>query len=126
MSTVGADELVERWRGLMARHAAVSCALGQELGERHGIGVHEFEVLEHLTVAEHGKRRIQELSEAVSLSQSALSRLVARMEREGLVERCMCDLDRRGIYAVLTDAGRERHEQARPTQRAVLARLLAS
>jgi DNA-binding MarR family transcriptional regulator len=126
MSTVGADELVEEWRGLMARHAAVSCALGQELGERHGIGVHEFEVLEQLTDAEHGKRRIQELSEAVSLSQSALSRLVARLEREGLVERCMCDLDRRGIYAVLTDAGRERYEHARPTQRAVLARLLAS
>jgi DNA-binding MarR family transcriptional regulator len=126
MSAVGADDLVEQWRGLMARHAAVSCALGQELGERHGIGVHEFEVLEQLATAEHGKRRIQELSEAVSLSQSALSRLVARLEREGLVERCMCDLDRRGIYAVLTDAGRERHEQARPTQRAVLARLLHS
>jgi DNA-binding MarR family transcriptional regulator len=126
MSTIGADELVEQWRGLMARHAAVSCALGQELGERHGIGVHEFEVLEHLTAAEHGKARIQELSEAVSLSQSALSRLVARLEHEGLVERCMCDLDRRGIYAVLTDAGRARHEQALPTQRAVLARLLTS
>lgn len=89
MSTIGADALVEQWRGLMARHAAVSSALGQELGERHGIGVHEFEVLEHLSDAEQSKRRIQELSDAVSLSQSALSRLVARLEREGLVERCM-------------------------------------
>jgi DNA-binding MarR family transcriptional regulator len=127
MSTVGAQgDLVEQWRGLMARHAAVSCALGQELGERHGIGVHEFEVLENLAAAEDGKRRIQELSEAVSLSQSALSRLVARLEREGLVDRCMCELDRRGIYASLTVAGRERHAQAQPTQRAVLARMLAS
>ncbi|HEX4364012.1 MAG TPA: MarR family transcriptional regulator [Solirubrobacteraceae bacterium] len=126
MSTVGAQgDLVEQWRGLMARHAAVSCALGQELGERHGIGVHEFEVLENLVAAEDGKRRIQELSEAVSLSQSALSRLVARLEREGLVERCMCELDRRGIYASLTEAGRERHAEAQPTQRAVLARMLA-
>jgi DNA-binding MarR family transcriptional regulator len=126
MTTVGAEDLVEQWRGIMARHAAVSCALGQELGEQHGIGVHEFEVLEQLAAAEDGKARIQELSEAVSLSQSALSRCVARLEREGLVERCICELDRRGIYANLTAAGRERHEQALPTQRAVLARLLAS
>jgi DNA-binding MarR family transcriptional regulator len=67
---------------------------------------------------------MQELADAVALSQSALSRLVARLEREGLVERCMCDQDRRGIYANLTDAGRERFEQALPTQREVLARTL--
>jgi DNA-binding MarR family transcriptional regulator len=126
VSTVGAEDLAAQWRGLMARHAAVSCALGTALSHTHGIGVHEFEVLEHLATSEDGKRRIQELAEAVALSQSALSRLVARLEREGLVERCMCELDRRGIYASLTDAGRERYEQALPTQREVLARTLAT
>src|ERR1700710_508129 len=120
MSTVEPD-LVDQWHDLMARHAAVSCALGQALGELHGVGVHEFEGLEHLAAADEGKARIQELSEAVSLSQSALSRLVARLEREGLVDRCMCPNDRRGVYALLTDAGRARHAEARPTQRAVLA-----
>jgi DNA-binding MarR family transcriptional regulator len=125
MSTVGADgDLAEQWRGLMARHQAVNCALGSALGQLHGIGVQEFEVLENLVSAEDGQRRIQDLSEAVSLSQSALSRLVARLEKEGLVVRCMCDVDRRGIYAQLTEAGRARHAEAQPTQRAVLARLL--
>src|SRR5436190_23482113 len=75
VNTAGTEELVEQWRGLMARHAAVSCALGQELGDRHGIGVHEFEVLERLAASERGQCRIQELSESVSLSQRALSRL---------------------------------------------------
>jgi DNA-binding MarR family transcriptional regulator len=126
VSAVGAEDLAAQWRGLMARHAAVSCALGAELGHAHGIGVHEFEVLEHLASADDGRRRIQELAEAVALSQSALSRLVARLEKEGLVQRCMCELDRRGIYASLTDAGRERYEQALPTQREVLARTLAT
>jgi DNA-binding MarR family transcriptional regulator len=126
VSTVGAEDLAAQWRGLMARHAAVSCALGTALSHTHGIGVHEFEVLEHLATSEDGKRRIQELAEAVALSQSALSRLVARLEREGLVDRCMCELDRRGIYASLTEAGRERYEQALPTQREVLARTLAT
>jgi DNA-binding MarR family transcriptional regulator len=126
MSTVGADDLAREWRGLMARHAAVSCALQTALGHRHGIGVHEFEVLEHLAASERGQCRMQELAATVALSQSALSRLVARLEREGLVERCMCDQDRRGIYANLTEAGRERFEQALPTQREVLARTLES
>jgi DNA-binding MarR family transcriptional regulator len=126
VSTVGAEDLAAQWRSLTARHAAVSCALGAALSHTHGIGVHEFEVLEHLASAGDGQRRIQELAEAVALSQSALSRLVARLEKEGLVQRCMCELDRRGIYASLTNAGRERYEQALPTQREVLARTLAT
>jgi DNA-binding MarR family transcriptional regulator len=46
------------------------------------------------------------------------------MEREGLVERAMCEQDRRGIFVTLTEAGRLRHEQAKPTQRAVLKEML--
>ena len=125
--TPGPDEqLAEQWRGLMAQHAAVTCALATALEHTHGIGVHEFEVLEQLATAERGQRRIQELADSVALSQSALSRLVARLEKEELVERCMCEFDRRGIYANLTAAGRERYEQALPTQREVLARTLAA
>jgi DNA-binding MarR family transcriptional regulator len=104
--------------------AAVSAALERELGERHGLGVSEFEVLERL--AENGERkfRVQELAEAVHLSQSALSRLIGRLEQHGLVQRSLCDLDRRGIYVCLTEAGRRRHAEALPTQRAVLAAAL--
>ena len=58
------------------------------------------------------------------LSQSALSRVVGRLETDGLVTRAICDEDRRGIYACLTDRDRERYEQARPTHRRVLAEVL--
>src|SRR2546430_8320214 len=44
----GVPEIVSAWRALAARHAAVSAALERELGERHGLGVTEFEVLECL------------------------------------------------------------------------------
>jgi len=67
---------------------------------------------------------MQELAEAVHLSQSALSRVVGRLEAEDLVVRKMCAQDRRGIYTCLTDAGRTRFEAARPTHRAVLAETL--
>jgi DNA-binding MarR family transcriptional regulator len=38
-----------------------------------------------------------------------------------MVERCLCDLDRRGSYVTLTEAGRRRHAEAQPTHRGVLA-----
>jgi DNA-binding MarR family transcriptional regulator len=120
----GVPEIVSAWRALAARHAAVSAALERELGERHGLGVTEFEVLERLAEDEEHQFRVQELAEAVHLSQSALSRLIGRLEQHDLVQRSLCDLDRRGIYVCLTEAGRRRHAEALPTQRAVLAAAL--
>lgn len=107
-----------------ACHAAACAALERELGERHGLGVSDFEVLERLAESDGRKFRAQDLAEAVHLSQSALSRLVDRLARHGLVERCGCDVDRRGIYVVLTEAGERRHAEAVPTHRGVLARHL--
>ena len=120
----GVPGIVGAWRALAARHAAVSAALERELGDRHGLGVSDFEGLERLAENAGHKFRVQELAEAVHLSQSALSRLIGRLEQHGLVQRSLCDLDRRGIYVCLTEAGRRRHAEALPTQRAVLAAAL--
>jgi DNA-binding MarR family transcriptional regulator len=118
-------EIVSTWRALTARHAAVVAALERELGERHGLGVTEFEVLERLAENDEHKFRVQELAESVHLSQSALSRMIGRLEQHGLVQRSMCDVDRRGIDVCLTEDGRRRHAEALPTQRSVLAATLA-
>jgi DNA-binding MarR family transcriptional regulator len=118
------DSVVTAWREMAACHAAACAALERELGERHGLGVSDFEVLERLAESEERKFRAQDLAEAVHLSQSALSRLVDRLARHGLVERCGCEGDRRGVYVVLTEAGDSRHTEAVPTHRGVLARLL--
>ena len=118
------EDVVTAWREMSACHAAACAALERELGERHGLGISDFEVLERLAESDGRKFRAQDLAEAVHLSQSALSRLVDRLARHGLVERCGCDVDRRGIYVVLTEAGEQRHAQAVPTHRDVLARHL--
>jgi DNA-binding MarR family transcriptional regulator len=118
-------ELVEAWRGLLERHARTTSALERRLQHEHGLGVSEYEVLERLAASDKDAQRMQELAEAVYLSQSALSRVVARLEADGLVERGMCPEDRRGIKACLTAAGRERYEAARPTHRTVLAETLS-
>jgi DNA-binding MarR family transcriptional regulator len=114
-------ELIDAWRGLLEAHARVHGALERAL-KPYDLGVSEFEVLERLAGEEFGEqRRMQELGEALHLSQSALSRVVGRLEKDGLAERGMCPHDRRGIYVRITDAGRERHEQALPAHRAALA-----
>ncbi|MBJ8347775.1 MarR family winged helix-turn-helix transcriptional regulator [Antrihabitans sp. YC2-6] len=114
-------ELVEQWRDLLSKHSTVSCALEKSLQGTHGIGLSEFETLDRLVDAKCGKYKMSDLAQDIYLSQSALSRAVARLEKDGLVERSMCADDRRSIFVALTDAGRELHTQARDTHREVLA-----
>lgn len=120
---------VEEWRELARQVAALSCRLDKALHD-HGLGMSEFEVLDRLADrrAEHcedeagsGGLRMQELGEAVHLTQSALSRAVARLEKEGLVQRSMCAQDRRGVYVSLTEEGERRWEKACPAHRAVIS-----
>ncbi|MFC4376677.1 MarR family winged helix-turn-helix transcriptional regulator [Nocardia halotolerans] len=113
-------ELVGQWRELLDRHAAVSCALEKALQNEHRIGLSEFETLDRLVDAACQKYRMTELANDIYLSQSALSRAVARLERDGLVERTMCEADRRAIFVRLTDKGRAVYDQALPTHRSVL------
>jgi DNA-binding MarR family transcriptional regulator len=124
MGTSKDTALVAEWHELLARHARTTSSLERRLQQDHALGVSEYEVLELLAGSVHGKSRMQDLAEAVHLSQSALSRVVARLEADGLVLRDMCPEDRRGIFACVTDSGRERYEAARPTHRAVLAEAL--
>ena len=120
------NALVDEWRAILDRHARVGCALTHALEHQHGLGMSEFEVLERLAENPGHQFRVQELAESVHLSQSALSRMIGRLERHGLVGRSLCDNDRRGIYVCLTEDGRRRHAEALPTQRAVLAATLGS
>ena len=122
--TTQSASLESAWRDLLSRHARTVCALDRELEANHGLGMSEFEVLDRLANHEGDACRIQQLLENLYLSQSALSRVVARLEAEGLVERAICDYDRRGIFASLTAAGCERHAQAVPTHREVLREML--
>jgi DNA-binding MarR family transcriptional regulator len=118
------ESVVQEWRDLMDRHARATCALERALETEHELGVSEYEVLERLASAGKDENRMQELADSVHLSQSALSRVVSRLEAGGLVTRSICSNDRRGIYACITPDGRARYEAARPTHRRVLGEVL--
>jgi DNA-binding MarR family transcriptional regulator len=113
--------LIDRWRSLLSSYNVVAAHLERALQDAHGLTLSDFETLDRLTTRECDKRRMQELASAMYLSQSALSRTVARLEKSGLVERSHCEDDRRGVFVELTDAGRRKHTEAGATHLAVLA-----
>jgi len=108
------------WHDVLAKHASTWCALERALSE-HDLGPSEFEVLDRIVSLDCRDFRVQELADSVHLSQSALSRVVARLEKAGLVTRGTCQSDRRGVFVCITEAGRARHAAALPTHRAVLS-----
>jgi DNA-binding MarR family transcriptional regulator len=116
------DELV--WDGLAALHTRVEQRLAKALQRQHGLGLSDYRALSRLAVADQGGMRISELADALGLNESSVSRLADRLEEAGLTERCVCEDDRRGVYAFITDAGREQLQSATPTYRTQLAAAL--
>jgi DNA-binding MarR family transcriptional regulator len=117
--TLSTGEL-RAWRGLLRAHACLAKRLDASLDQAHGLPITSYEVLHHLGEAGGGRMRMFDLAEQAQLSRSGLTRLVDRLEREGLLERCSCEHDARGSYACLTETGRERLEEARGTHVAVV------
>jgi len=120
--TVGepAEPGLRAWRGLLRAHACLTKRLDAELERCHGLPMSSFEVLHHLARADAGRMRMRDLAEHAQLSRSGLTRLVDRLERDGLLYRCSCDHDARGAYACLTAGGRKRLEAARETHLALV------
>src|SRR4051794_39934801 len=103
------------WRGFLRVHAALAKQLDAELDRTHGIPLSSYEVLINLQAAPHRRLRMADLADRALLSRSGMTRLVDRLERQGLLVRDTCVSDARGCFAVLTDAGAELLAKARPT-----------
>ena len=96
-------------------HATLTQALDADLDAEHGLPLSSYEVLLHLDDAEDKRMRMSDLAATVILSRSGLTRLVDRLEREGLIVRESCPSDARGSFATLTPAGRRKLAVARET-----------
>jgi DNA-binding MarR family transcriptional regulator len=109
------------WSRFLRLHATVERELALALQRRHSIGLSEYRSLEHLQHAPQSELRMQDLADRVGLGQSSVTRLVGRLEASGLAHKDLCPSDKRGVYAVLTDEGRERYRAARATYAEVLS-----
>jgi DNA-binding MarR family transcriptional regulator len=100
------------WRGFLNAHAHVIRRLEAELEAEQSMPLANYDVLVQLAEAPENALRMSELASSVLLSRSGLTRLVDRLEREGLVTRRACPDDARGTLAVLTPAGMKRLREA--------------
>jgi DNA-binding MarR family transcriptional regulator len=115
----GGEKLTElelgAWRNLLRVHSTLTRDLDEELRRAHGLPLTSYDVLVNLESAPDRRMRMSELADAVLLSRSGLTRLVERLERDGLLSRADCPGDARGSFAVLTDLGMKRLAEARKT-----------
>jgi len=114
------------WRGMLRVHATLTKALDAELEARHGLPLTSYEVLLFLQEAQEERMRMCDLASSVLLSRSGLSRLVDRLERDGLLAREACAADARGAFARLTPKGREVLAEARATHLAGIRAMFLS
>ncbi|HWI07604.1 MAG TPA: MarR family transcriptional regulator [Solirubrobacteraceae bacterium] len=103
------------WRGMLRSNAALAKALDGRLEAAHGLQLSSYEVLMYLADAEDERMRMCDLASSILLSRSGLTRLVDRLQREGLLERVACSDDARGAFAKLTPAGRQKLRAATAT-----------
>jgi MarR family 2-MHQ and catechol resistance regulon transcriptional repressor len=99
---------------LIGAHAVLVRELSASLVARHGLTVNDYGTLLLLARArEEGMRRI-DLANELNLSPSGITRLLDRLEDQGLVAKGECKSDARVSYAILTDAGLAKLRDAAP------------
>ena len=85
-----------------------------------------FDVLIRLARSPGSELRMSELAAQTSLTPSGLTRSIDRLVEQGLVARRVCPEDRRGAFAVLTQAGRSLMDRAIPDHVAHIDEVLSS
>lgn len=115
------DDRITAFGLLTEVHAGLVARLSAHLAE-HGLSLVEFEVMVRLGRSPQQRLRMTELAGQVALTTSGITRVVDRLEREGMVRRQACPDDRRGLWAVLTTAARHRLAAALPGHLALLER----
>jgi DNA-binding MarR family transcriptional regulator len=106
---------MKAWRTLLDAATGVLATLDQELQRAHELSLAEYEVLVVLSGRGDEGVRMQDLAGMLHLSPSGATRRIDSMVRRGLVARRQCPTDRRGSFAVLTEAGSARLHEAAPT-----------
>lgn len=112
------------WRAFLGVNRLLMAQLDSQMQRDSGIPLAYYEVLVRLSEAPARTLRMSELAESSQSSRSRLSHAVARMEEAGWIRREECATDRRGSFAVLTNAGFEKLAEAAPGHVACVRRHL--
>jgi len=118
------EALVHGWRQLAVLHSRIAAHLERVLQNGYQLSVSEYGVLELLSRQQEHHLRMGQLATAMAMSQAATTRLVTRLEDRGLLRRCLCPDDRRGIYSEATPQGAELLDNARQEHNEALEKAL--
>jgi DNA-binding MarR family transcriptional regulator len=99
------DPRLASWRTVLTAQARLIDRLDEELRAEADLSLAQYSALLHLAEAPGHRMRMSQLASGALLSRSGTTRLVDRLETEGLVARDQCPSDGRGAEAVLTEAG---------------------
>jgi DNA-binding MarR family transcriptional regulator len=122
-----ADDLaaIEAALGILARRINLPRS-HERIVHRAGVrGVDRASYTTLARIGEHAPLRLSELAQVLGVDLSTVSRQVASLEREQLVERTPDPSDRRAAVVGLTTDGRHALEQLRSAARARLTDVLA-
>ena len=97
----------DAWRNVMTAYTRVSAVLAREMEAETSISLERYAILLMLAQSDNASLRPSDLADQIGLSRSATTRLIDRIESDGLVERRACDSDRRGTFVLLTPQGQE-------------------
>ena len=100
------------WRALITAFSWVEGILAAEMKAETGMALERYGILLMLAQAEDGAMRPSDLADALPITRSGTTRLVDRLEQDGLIERRSCESDRRGNLILLTRKGHEIFREA--------------
>ena len=120
------DQEHRAWIRLLRAHSALTRELSGRLEAAHGLSLRDYDVLVQLYSAPDRRMRRIDLARTVILSPSGVTRLLEGLERSGWVAKHHCNSDARVTWAVLTEAGVAKFEEAHVTHRADVEELFGS
>jgi len=100
------EPVVRAWTRLIRAGETVRGAIERDLKAAEVAPLAWYDVLLELVRAPQGRLRPLEIEQMTLLAQYNLSRLLDRLERQGLVTREPCDDDARGQWITITAKGR--------------------
>lgn len=119
------QDVPKSWLEFLRAHASITRELDQEMRAEHGLSLNEYEVLLQLWLSGEGRMRRVDLAQRLLISQGGITRLLAGLERRGLVARVPSPDDARVAYAEMTAEGRRLISVARRSHLADVRRLFA-
>lgn len=124
MSSATTGDVVERWRSMQSAYLATASALDRALNDQFDLGLSEFEILDLMATVDEDECTMRDLLQLTPITQSALSRVVDRLQKAALAERNECSYDRRSMFVGLTAKGASVHAEAKKVYTRMLAQSL--